>query len=523
MAGIICSALSLPARAQDCSGNPAAGDSYLYADGQGDLYGYSTTYNTCSDPNIGLLANGLLYDPQSNVLDNENDAEWYNGNDATAYTAATAFYPGNYQQWGYHYYSYYGYEGWCSASPGWTYYTAYSDPPNVVPTVTNTWPTDSGGDPTWTVGGGPYSGAYEVAFIGEDLTGEIPSVTDTGCPSAYSVSAWQTADSQVWTTVTVLSSPVSACYVTFALLGWPVVVLLSPPPPPPITVTIHNGSATGPDITGSARAVTVGAYPDIFAVPSSGVPTFKWSLPAGSDTLSTPWNDQVESTSGEPAAVTALTGSELTWAFWDTNGTGQQVTAAPGPGSSFPTVGVAYNISPPAVTTLSGTEGLPNITTGCPSNLGTNAMGLCPGGGAPGVTFSYNQAADGTYELIQVVNSSTITKTPAAGQPCVLSTYGVDDVPPAASNDSPSVVLDNSYSEITANMSFSTYLMFQPQYGSWVPVSVVNWSWAGDAVNNNGTWTLKTGTPAGSLPLSGSSTGFPSWSQRANPGLQCPQ
>jgi hypothetical protein len=69
--------------------------------------------------------------------------------------------------------------------------------------------------------------------------------------------------------------------------------------------------------------------------------------------------------------------------------------------------------------------------------------------------------------------------------------------------------------------SFSTYLMFQPPNGSWVPISVVNWSWAGDAVlGTNGVWALESSSSGGTLQGT-STTGYPAWSQVVPQEAQC--
>jgi hypothetical protein len=513
MAGFICGALALPARAQDCY-YPATGDSYLYADGQGDVYGYSVTYNTCQDPGIAAMVSAALTDAGGYYLDSGSDAEYYNGADAVVNTAATVFYAGNYYQYGLHQY----YDAYCeeyaAANPMYTEYMAYSPAPNEVPTVTSVWPDDSGGDPSWTPGGGP----YEVAFSGEDLTGEIPSVTDTGCSSAYAVSAWQTADSAVWTNVTVLAYPASACYVSFSLLGALAQVLLAPAPPPTITASIHNGSTTGPDITGSTQNVTVGVFSSIFAVPSCCLPTYQWSLPG--HTLSAAWSPNVQSTAGEPAAVTALNGSNLFWAPWDASGSGRQVQATvTAPGSSA-TPSVTYTITPPQLTTLSANESGVHIGTDCPGSSGTLEMCLYSGGGPPGIAFNLPAIlpSDGSYELVQVVESATADYTDTSGAVHPYSTSGLDAAP-AGSTDFPAVALSSGYTEVGVQESFSTYLMFQVvSSSSWVPVAVVNWSWAGDAVLANGTWTLKSSSPnpepGGTAAVAGASAAaFPSWTQ----------
>lgn len=243
--------LALPARAQDCY-IPATGDAYLWADGQGTVYGYSITYNTCQDPNVYVQVYAELDDSGWYALDSGTDTEYY-GNNAEVDTAATVFYAGDYYEYGaYEYYDDCGDGGWEPASPGYSEYMTWSPAPNEVPTVTSTYPDDSGGDPTWTPGGGFYNGAYEVQFSGEDLTGEIPTVSDSGCTSnspgvpPYVVAAWQTSDSAVVTLVTVSSSLVGGCYLYASLLTAGIAAFLQgpapPPPPPTLSVTLNGAT-----------------------------------------------------------------------------------------------------------------------------------------------------------------------------------------------------------------------------------------------------------------------------------------
>ena len=289
MAGLIGGVLALPARAQDCY-IPATGDAYLWADGLGDVYGYSITYNTCQDPNVYVQVYAELDDAGWYALDSGTDIEYF-GNDAEVDIAATVFYAGNYYQYGVHQYYECGYSGWEPASPEYTEYMAWSPAPNAVPTVTSTYPTDSGGDPTWTPGGGFYNGAYEVAFEGEELTGEIPTVSDSGCTSnspgvpPYVVAAWETADNEVWTTVTVSSSLASACYLNVALLDWPVVALLAPQQVPQPTI---SGITPAQLLVGAATQITIAGtnLSGTTAISAQGV-TFQISSATGSSVTAT--------------------------------------------------------------------------------------------------------------------------------------------------------------------------------------------------------------------------------------------
>ncbi len=107
-------------------------------------------------------------------------------------------------------------------------------------------------------------------------------MTDTGCSSAYSVSAWQASDTSVVGLVTILAYPSSACYVTFAVLGaLAQVALLPQSPPPPPALQIRSGpNGGGTTVTGTRTAV-VGQFFDLFGFVTnwSGGESFQWTLP----------------------------------------------------------------------------------------------------------------------------------------------------------------------------------------------------------------------------------------------------
>jgi len=540
MAGLIGGVLALPARAQDCY-IPATGDAYLWADGLGDVYGYSITYNTCQDPNVYVQVYAELDDAGWYALDSGTDIEYF-GNDAEVDIAATVFYAGNYYQYGVHQYYECGYSGWEPASPEYTEYMAWSPAPNAVPTVTSTYPTDSGGDPTWTPGGGFYNGAYEVAFEGEELTGEIPTVSDSGCTSnspgvpPYVVAAWETADNEVWTTVTVSSSLVGGCYLYASLLTAEAAAFLqgSAPPPPPALQIRSGPNGGGTTVTGTRTAV-VGQFFDLFARVTnwSGGESFQWTLPGDGNVVpESGWTANVNSTAGEPGAV-AKNASELFWAFYDTSASGGSVsvnaTLAGGP--TVPPASLIFTVNGPQTTSINAsTPNVVTISSSCPQNSGVQS--ICPydpNSGTPGMNFSFNPQTDGAYSILQVLNGMTVTQTGVGNTPnCVATTSGLDSTlrPVSGSsnafNDSPSVPLPpgTEYSQVAVSESFTAYLMFAPPGGTMVPVANVGWSWSATAVYN-GIWSLVPNTSPVTLGSSATTTAYPTWTQPANTGAAC--
>jgi hypothetical protein len=433
---------------------------------------------------------------------------------------------GQFEQAGAHVYYYYDYGGWEYAEPPYTYYWADASA-GPMPTGTGS---NIGSEPTWYAGSGPNA----IAIYGSLLNGYAPTVSDTGCSAYYSISAWSSTSTTVSANLYVSSNFSSygySCIIQFSMLNWAAYVLLEQAEP--ITATIHNGSATGPDITGTTQSVPLGVFPTIVAVPSCCAPTYSWSLPGHA--VSVQWQDDAQSNAQQPAKVTALSNSALYWAFWDTSGSGAPVTATVSAGGAPATPSVAYSITQPQLTALSANESGVHIGADCPQDQGSLFMCLYSGGGPAGIGFNLpsNMPQDGAYELVQVLNSAVIENTASGGGKCKITTSGLDGLPSPGTHltDNPDAPL-SGYTEVNVTEAFSTFLMYAVAPNSntdtWVPLAVVNWSWAGDAVlGSGGNWTLQGGSspnvPAGqTISVSGvAAPAYPTWTQFANPQAQC--
>ena len=72
--------------------------------------------------------------------------------------------------------------------------------------------------------------------------------------------------------------------------------------------------------------------------------------------------------------------------------------------------------------------------------------------------------------------------------------------------------------------SFTTFLMFQPKNGSWVPAASINWSWSADAVYSASRgWSLISSSTSQAQEYQKSTPmpGYPQWSQYVGTHANC--
>jgi hypothetical protein len=125
---------------------------------------------------------------------------------------------------------------------------------------------------------------------------------------------------------------------------------------------------------------------------------------------------------------------------------------------------------------------------------------------------------DGTSSTVTTNGLDTFVRSPAH-----ISSIKLGDTGTITAKDSPAVLLEGDQfcrTNVSANMNFATYLMWTPtnvveQSRIWVPLSRVNWSWAGLAARAGTNWTLisssNTQNPTGSP-----TTDHPEWLSNAN-------
>jgi hypothetical protein len=142
----------------------------------------------------------------------------------------------------------------------------------------------------------------------------------------------------------------------------------------------------------------------------------------------------------------------------------------------------------------------------------------------PGITFSRSitvpSGFTGETQWVQVIDSTTRTLTPNGGSMLTLQGSGVLDTTypyalGSSTNDSPGQGVNPcDFSDVSANDSFSMWLMFKPPgTGSiFVPLRKVNWSWSGSGGRISAcNWILSTSNHS-TNPTDADSTDFPTWS-----------
>jgi hypothetical protein len=517
-AALVCSPLIANAEA----GNTCEGAycySYGYEQG-GFLYGMSA---------VDTWNNWTYVTAQAYILD-ESDycyawSGWYGGW-GSAWASTSAPVPDGW----------YYVEGWHTFYAPWSYGSgdSWSDWIPIGPVSQTPW-IGSISPSTWIAGSTQY---FDISGSG---FGSAPSISITGDVGSFDIISHTDTSISAWVDLSYSSGGTAQVTVTsngyngmsfipgpydHSPTGQAANAQITAPPP---TVRIYD-SYTNQRIDGSTRTVTAGRFLDVSATAQDGTPSsYLWSLPSA--TLAAPWSWSVSDTSNEPVPVTGLSGTDLSWAFsqW---GSGQDVGVAVAFPSGNASNSVTYNVNAPAVTTLTATQAGVAAETTCTGSSGYWAMCLDSPGGQPGISFVHNGSADGSYDLVQILNSAVIGRTDANGSRCEARTSGRDGEQPVGSQDFPSVPLDGTnpstgaiYVRATVSESFSTYLMFTPQSqtgGTPVPVSVANWSWSGEAVRAaNGNWTL-TSAPGSTQTINGSpATAYPSWTGAANPGVAC--
>jgi hypothetical protein len=151
----------------------------------------------------------------------------------------------------------------------------------------------------------------------------------------------------------------------------------------------------------------------------------------------------------------------------------------------------------------------------------------------PGMAFtgSISPASgySGLLEWVQIINSlkEQFEFTSGTLQNC--SDSGLDNTYPygnsspptqtsAATNDSPAIELPSSnYEYASRSDSFSMYLLWQPALPNaiFVPLGLVNWSWAGSAGFSAATKTWSLVSQTGPSYSAGATSVYPSWAQTA--------
>ncbi len=276
----------------------------------------------------------------------------------------------------------------------------------------------------------------------------------------------------------------------------------------PLVEILRNGQViSNPSITTN---VSVGERIDLSSRITDGTGSnSQWSIPG--TRISNYTVTYTNETGPTSAIVTELAPESLNQTtvqfYWIDGANPRIVEYSVNIGNQTFTAQAKFNVRRPTVTLSSTTAdvGLGSVTL--PDNSSVFALHYGSPTATPGITFSASATLPpgvaGQIVWVQVVNLSTRKRKPNLGNEQVLQGAGLDTLFPmgidtASENDSPLQPLDPScdYTSVSANDSFSTFLMFKPQVASgqsiYVPLRHISWSWAGTGTrgSNCTSWTL---------------------------------
>ncbi|MGI8467656.1 MAG: hypothetical protein ACR2N3_04315 [Pyrinomonadaceae bacterium] len=153
---------------------------------------------------------------------------------------------------------------------------------------------------------------------------------------------------------------------------------------------------------------------------------------------------------------------------------------------------------------------------------------------SPGISFSASatlpSGVSGDIVYVQTVSSHR-TRKPVGGNEQVLQGIGLDSEFPyeapneGVTSDFPNQPLDVpcNYTSVSADESFTMYLMFKPQVSTgdsiYVPLRKIDWNWSG--TGNRGSscssWVLTSANPSSPQSLTSEETiDFPEWVTNIN-------
>lgn len=182
---------------------------------------------------------------------------------------------------------------------------------------------------------------------------------------------------------------------------------------------------------------------------------------------------------------------------------------------------VTLTATSPAINVLKPTVSW-NIYTGYVQPYGTTKWGL-----EPDPTTTYSEGEDWENIIISVPSpfsggSGCIAQLTTPDRETYKGTNASPTVPnnklqgldggfpygniwavptPSSDGDSPVIIIqggnpNGTLSKLTANDSYTTWVMYEPTGGVWVPLQSYTWTWSGTVSWLNSTWTLTAGNPA---------------------------
>jgi len=280
--------------------------------------------------------------------------------------------------------------------------------------------------------------------------------------------------------------------------------------------------ADGTDITNTTRDVIVGQKISLTVevLPSgTSFTSPQWTIPgnriANYAVTCTGSGTPPECQAPTSAAVTALTNptDAAVDYYWVDGADGRQVQYSITVSGSNITGQATFNVKRPTaqVTATTGTVAVGSPFGNLELHYGTTSI--------PGISFSRTITVPtgfaGATQWVQTVttlrrrqlNSGAWERWSGTG---LDTTYPYDSG--SSTSDSPGNPLSSDYLQVTADDSFTMWLMFKPDGATsiWVPLRQVSWSWAGAASRSGSTWTLNSSSNTGN-PADADSTTHPTW------------
>jgi hypothetical protein len=285
-------------------------------------------------------------------------------------------------------------------------------------------------------------------------------------------------------------------------------------------VDIKQGTTV---ITNTSRNVIVGQKISLTAEvqpASATVTNRKWTIPGAriADYVVAYTNP----TSATSATVTALaanpSGSAVDF-FWVDGGDSRQVEISLKVNGAPFTAVATFNVKRPTaeVTISTGSVQFTNFGFGPGIFLGAPSQA--------GISFSANVSIPsgftGQTQWVQIWHKFRRVRSTTSGRWSRSSGVGLDSTYPYSSgnsaNDSPGLGFA-TLNAVIIDESYEMYLMFQPTGLSvptiWVPLKVVDWSWAGDSSFNGSAWVLNSSRNPSNLQAADTAA-HPSWTKNA--------
>jgi hypothetical protein len=223
--------------------------------------------------------------------------------------------------------------------------------------------------------------------------------------------------------------------------------------------------------------------------------------------------------------------------YWLSQGTGIPVTYQycvniPGVGNQCgPTATATFNVSAPSSVNLYTCGG---DVTGCSQYGPLGSVAITPGpklslGNSPtniGIVFNASDdpsSPPGTFSFVQVIGNYYTTYSYKNGRSCPFNFgFGLDNSNPyppdsdTIADDNPDTTLYADDAEVTADMTATMYLLWTSSVAGSIPVPLgyLDWSWFGDAIQDESTKTWSIKLDSGSQGYAGSfqdSSTYPQW------------